>query len=133
LKNGLKQITATAFPVYNSQLPYHLTVMEFTQVKASLTNRIFKAALQLKWLIAGFPLQWPGSGQVVDKVALGQVFSEYFGFRCQSSFHQMLHNHPHLSSGAGTTGQKWPQYKRLSPIPLAIRKKKNIQSINQQD
>jgi hypothetical protein len=25
-------------------------------------------------------------GFVVDKVALGQVFSEYFGFTCQSSF-----------------------------------------------
>jgi hypothetical protein len=25
-------------------------------------------------------------GFVVDKVALGQVFSEYFGFPCQSSF-----------------------------------------------
>jgi hypothetical protein len=36
---------------------------------------------------------------VVDKVALGQVFSEYFGFPCQSSFHQLLQNHPHLSSG----------------------------------
>jgi hypothetical protein len=32
-------------------------------------------------------------GFVVDKVALGQDFSEYFGFRCQSSFHQFLHNH----------------------------------------
>jgi hypothetical protein len=45
----------------------------------------------------------PGSGQVgfvVDKMALGQVFSEYFGFSCQSSFHQLLHNHSHLSSGA---------------------------------
>jgi hypothetical protein len=33
---------------------------------------------------------------VVDKVALGQVFSEHFGFPCQSSFHQILHhqNHP---------------------------------------
>jgi hypothetical protein len=58
----------------------------------------------------------------VDKVALGQVFSEYFGFPCQSSFHQLLHNHPHLSSGAGTIGQKWPQYKGLSPTPLAIEK-----------
>jgi hypothetical protein len=50
----------------------------------------------------------PGSGHVgfvVDKVALGQVFSEYFGFPCQSSFHQLLHNHHHLSSGAGTIGQ----------------------------
>jgi hypothetical protein len=31
-------------------------------------------------------------GFVVDKVALGQVFSEYFGFPCQSSFHQLLYN-----------------------------------------
>jgi hypothetical protein len=59
---------------------------------------------------------------VVDKVALGQVFSEYFGFPCQSSFQQLLHNHPHLSSGAGTVGQKWPQYKGLSPTPLAIKR-----------
>jgi hypothetical protein len=49
-------------------------------------------------------------GFVVDKVALGQVISDYFGFSCQSSFHQFLHNHPHLSSGAYTTGQKSPQY-----------------------
>jgi hypothetical protein len=36
-------------------------------------------------------------GFVVDKVASGQVFSEYFGFPCQNrSFHQLLypHNHP---------------------------------------
>jgi hypothetical protein len=44
-------------------------------------------------------------GFVVDKVALGQVLFEYFGFPCQSSFHQFLHNHHHLSSGAGTIGQ----------------------------
>jgi hypothetical protein len=48
-------------------------------------------------------------GFVVDKVVLGQVFSMYFGLPCQSSFHQLLHNHPHLSSGASTIGQKWPQ------------------------
>jgi hypothetical protein len=34
-------------------------------------------------------------GFVVDKAALGQVFSEYFGFLCQS-FHQFLHHHNHL-------------------------------------
>jgi hypothetical protein len=34
-------------------------------------------------------------GFVVDKVALGQVFSEYFGFPYQSSFHQILHHHHH--------------------------------------
>jgi hypothetical protein len=37
-------------------------------------------------------------------VALGQVFSEYFGFLCQFPFHRLLHTH-HLSSGAGTIGQ----------------------------
>jgi hypothetical protein len=41
---------------------------------------------------------------VVEKVALEQIFSEYFGFSCQFSFHRLLHTH-HLSSGAGTTGQ----------------------------
>jgi hypothetical protein len=35
-------------------------------------------------------------GFVVDKVALGQVFSEHFGFPCQSSFHQILHHHNYL-------------------------------------
>jgi hypothetical protein len=36
---------------------------------------------------------------VVNKAALGQVFSEYFGFPCQSSFHQFLlhHNYPGLT------------------------------------
>jgi hypothetical protein len=35
-------------------------------------------------------------GFVVDKVASGQVFSEYFGFPCQNrSFHQLLHPHNH--------------------------------------
>jgi hypothetical protein len=33
---------------------------------------------------------------VVDKVALGQIFSEYFGFLYQSAFRQLLdpHNYP---------------------------------------
>jgi hypothetical protein len=34
-------------------------------------------------------------GFVVDKMALGQVFSEYFGFPCQFSFHRLLHIHHH--------------------------------------
>jgi hypothetical protein len=35
-------------------------------------------------------------GFVVDKVASGQVVSEYFGFACQSrSFHQLPHHHNH--------------------------------------
>jgi hypothetical protein len=43
-------------------------------------------------------------GFVVDKVALGQVFSEYLGFPSQFSFQRLLHTH-HLSSGAGTICQ----------------------------
>jgi hypothetical protein len=44
-------------------------------------------------------------GFVVDKVALGQVFSEYFRFPCQFSFNRLLHIHHHLSSVAGSIGQ----------------------------
>jgi hypothetical protein len=60
-------------------------------------------------------------GFVVDKVALGQVFSEYFGFPCQSSFNQFLQNHHryhpglvHLASSGRST---------QSPTPLNKKKK----------
>jgi hypothetical protein len=43
-------------------------------------------------------------GFVVDKVALGKVFSGYFGFPYHS-FYRMLHTHHHPPSGAGTVGQ----------------------------
>jgi hypothetical protein len=64
--------------------------------ESSLNDITSRAAPQLERLIAGFPPQRPGSGQVglvVDKVALGQVVSEYFSFPCQSSFHQILNPH----------------------------------------
>jgi hypothetical protein len=54
---------------------------------------------------------------VVGKVALGQVFSEYFGFPCQSSFDQLLHNHPHVSSGACTKARSGRSTWGLSPTP----------------
>jgi hypothetical protein len=47
---------------------------------------------------------------VMENSGAGQVFSKYFGFPCQSSLHQFLHNHHRLSSGAGTIDQYWPQY-----------------------
>jgi hypothetical protein len=52
------------------------------------------------WLLTEAARVRPRSGQVgfvVDKVALGQVFSEYFGFLCQSLFHQI--HHPHSYPG----------------------------------
>jgi hypothetical protein len=47
---------------------------------------------------------------VVDKGALGQVFSEYFGFLYQFAFHRLLHTHHQPSFGA-VNGQciKWSQ------------------------
>jgi hypothetical protein len=68
----------------------------------------------------------------VDKVALGQVFSEYFGFPCQSSF-RLLHTHTHhLSSGAGIIGQilaDVPSGLSLTP-PQETKKKKKKNFIN---
>jgi hypothetical protein len=64
---------------------------------------------------------------VVDKVALGQVFSEYFDFPCQFSFHRLLHTH-NLSSGAGTIGQilaDVPSGFSLTP-PQETKKKKKL-------
>jgi hypothetical protein len=46
-------------------------------------------------------------GFVVDKAALGQGFSEYFGFLCQSSFHQILHHHNH--PGLAQEAYWWPK------------------------
>jgi hypothetical protein len=47
-------------------------------------------------------VQKPESGMwdfvMGKKVALGQVFSENFGFPCQSTFHLLLHNHLHYHS-----------------------------------
>jgi hypothetical protein len=41
-------------------------------------------------------------GFVVDKVALRQAFSEYFGFPSQS-FHLVLHTHHHPSSSSSSS------------------------------
>jgi hypothetical protein len=65
-------------------------------------------------------------GFVVDKAALGQVFSEYFGFPCQS-FHRFLHyhNHPGLTQWA----IKWPQCRvDLDSTPTMQIKKKKMNS-----
>jgi hypothetical protein len=48
----------------------------------------------------------------------GWVFSEYFGFPCQSSFHQLLHHHNH--PGQATIGQSVaavPSGSRWTPPP----------------
>jgi hypothetical protein len=52
-------------------------------------------------------------GFVVDKAAMGQVFSEHFGFACHS-FHRLLRTHHQPSSGANTIGQM------VSDVPNAL-------------
>jgi hypothetical protein len=59
---------------------------------------------------------------VVDKVALGQVYSEYVGFPCQFSFHKF-----YLSSGTDIIGQfvaDVPSGLTLIPPPGTEREKK---------
>jgi hypothetical protein len=55
-------------------------------------------------IVTGFPPHWPvfdprsrHVGFLVNKVALGQILSEYLGFPCQFSFHPLLPTHHHLS------------------------------------
>jgi hypothetical protein len=61
---------------------------------------------------------------VVDKVAPGQIFSQYFDFASQFSFHRRLHiHHHHLSFGAGTIGQLVTDVS-VSPHPKKLKKKK---------
>jgi hypothetical protein len=51
-------------------------------------------------------------GLVVAKAALGQVFSEYFDFPCQS-FYQFLHHHDHPSVAEyviGGRSAEWTQF-----------------------
>jgi integral membrane sensor domain MASE1 len=72
------------------------------------------ARLNLCRVIAQAVSRWlpTAAAQVSDQVVwdlwwtkwLGQVFSTYFSFPCQFSFHQLLHTH-HLSSGASTIDQ----------------------------
>jgi hypothetical protein len=52
-------------------------------------------------------------GFVLDKVALGQVFSEYVGFPYQSLFHQFLHHHNH----PGPIGGRSVEWTQLDSTP----------------
>jgi hypothetical protein len=73
-------------------------------------------------LVAGFPPRRPGfaSGQhvefVVDIAALGQVFSEYFGFPCQS-FHKFLHHHNHPGWHNRPFSGRSAEWSQLDPTP----------------
>jgi hypothetical protein len=72
------------------------------------------------WLSTAAARVRPRSGHVgfvVDKLALGQVFSLYFFFLHQSSFHQIVHPHNHLVADM-PSGPSW------TPSPTIRIKKK---------
>jgi hypothetical protein len=64
------------------------------KVKVTLRLAVYRQSVRL----ASSPLrprpEFFFSIFVVDKAAMGQVFSEYFGFPCKT-FHQFLHHHNH--------------------------------------
>jgi hypothetical protein len=64
-------------------------------------------------------------GFVVDKAALGQFFSEYFGFPCQSSFHQFLHHHEHPGLHNRAIGGRSAEWTQLDETPHYTDKKKS--------
>jgi hypothetical protein len=54
----------------------------------------------------------------MDKAALEQVFSEYFGFPCQSSFHQFLHHYNHPGLAQLVTGGRSAKWTPPPTIPI---------------
>jgi hypothetical protein len=56
------------------------------------------------------------------KAALGQVFSEYFGFPCQS-FHRFLHHHNHTGLAQQTIGGRSVEWTLIPPPTIQIKKK----------
>jgi hypothetical protein len=62
----------------------------------------------------------------VDKVALAQIFSEYFGFACQS-FHRLLDIH-HLSSGACAKSQLVADVPSVLSLTPQTKKNNNLRN-----
>jgi hypothetical protein len=70
---------------------------------------------------------------MVDKVALEQVFSEYFGSLC-IQFHRLLHTRHHPSFEAGAVGQTVggvPSGPSLTPIQEAKNKQETLWAFKQ--
>jgi hypothetical protein len=81
---------------------------------------------ELKRLAVGFPQRRPGFeprsghvGFVVEEAALDQVFSEYFGFPCQFSFHRLRHTR-NLLSGTGQLVAKKKTYPNWDFFPYFL-------------
>jgi hypothetical protein len=68
-------------------------------IAQAVSRRLPTAAALVETCVSSCGIFW------WTKVALGQVFSENFGFPCQSTFHLLLHNHllyhPRLAGRSG--------------------------------
>jgi hypothetical protein len=85
------------FTALNPFLPAHFVVPPSMLAVTFTKGRVIAQAVS-RWLPTAAARVRARSIQVefvVDKLALRQVFSEYFGFPSQSLFHQILHPHNH--------------------------------------
>jgi hypothetical protein len=93
---------------------------EYTALVIYFLGRVIAQAVG-RWLAtaaARFRVRAEDVEFVVDRVALGQVFYEYFSFSYQSSFNHFLHHHNHL--GLAQYAYWWlhcPNW-TLTPPPL---------------
>jgi hypothetical protein len=73
----------------NNNRYLHVYIIHLLSRAIAVSHRLRTAAVQVR-------ARSGHVGFVMDTVALGQVFSEYFGFPCLSSFNQILdpQNHP---------------------------------------
>jgi hypothetical protein len=122
-----QELVTDPFPEPGESNPHSLICFSILSYMVRSSEGVSK----LKRLVAGFPPRRPGfepgSGQVgfvVDKVALEQASSEYFGFPCQFSFHRLPHTH-HLSSGARKIDQLVADIPSVLVLPHSKKLNKN--------
>jgi hypothetical protein len=90
-----EKITSRA-PAYRRYIPEDRNLK--SGKKSVRLGRVIAQAVSRRLPIAAARVQtrvWSCGILWGTKVALGQVFSENFGFLCQSTFHLLLHNHLH--------------------------------------
>jgi hypothetical protein len=99
--NRLVMILIKSIKLYTWSSTYDLCDLTTTKTSPTSTQEHGRAIAQavsrrLSTAAARFQTQvWSCGILWWTKVALRQVFSENFGFPCQSTFHMLLHNHLH--------------------------------------
>jgi hypothetical protein len=81
LKTRVRDIPLSPYTSFNS--------WKGRAVAQAISRRLPTAAARVQTRVWSCGILW------LTKMALGQVFSENFGFPCQSTFHLLIHNHLH--------------------------------------